>query len=136
MPEDDADALRAYMRVDDARNLEDYLARFGHTLSVMQTEEAMERIAYELAEDCAREGVRYLEVRYAPILNTRGGLSLGQAVEAPLKGLAMAEREYGIVARVLVCALRWSLAARQPSAADPVLELLGRAPAAAAARPR
>lgn len=106
MPEDDAEALRHYMRVDDARNLEDYLARFGHTLSVMQTGEAMERIAYELAEDCAKEGVRYLETRYAPVLNVEGGLSLAQAVEAPLRGLARAEREYGIVARVIVCGIR------------------------------
>ncbi len=106
MPRDDAEALADYMLVRDARNLEDYLARFDTTLAVMQTGESLERVAYELAEDAAREGVRYLEVRYAPILNVRGGLSLGQAVEAPLKGLAMAEREYGIVARVLVCSLR------------------------------
>lgn len=106
MPEDDPEALREYMRVDDARNLEDYLARFGHTLSVMQTAEAMERIAYELAEDCAREGVRYLEARYAPVLNIEAGLTLEQAVEAPLRGLARAEREYGIVSRVIVCAIR------------------------------
>ncbi len=106
MPEDDADALREYMRVDDARNLEDYLARFGHTLSVMQTAEAMERIAYELAEDCAKEGVRYLEARYAPVLNIEAGLTLAEAVEAPLRGLARAEREYGIVARVIVCGIR------------------------------
>ena len=106
MPHDDADALREYMRVDDARHLEDYLARFETTLSVMQTEEAMERIAFELAEDSARDGVRYIEVRYAPILNVRGGLTLGQAVEAPLRGLERAEREHGIVGRVLVTALR------------------------------
>lgn len=106
MPEDDAEALRDYMRVDDARDLEEYLARFGHTLSVMQTDEAMERIAYELAEDCAREGIRYLETRYAPVLNVERGLSLAQAVEAPLRGLARAEREYGIVARVIVCGIR------------------------------
>src|SRR5688572_14256610 len=84
MPRDDADALREYMRVDDARNLEEYLERFTVTLSVMQVGEAMERVAYELAEDCAREGVRYLEVRYAPVLNVREGLTLAQAVEHPL----------------------------------------------------
>ncbi len=106
MPRDDAEALAAYMRVDDARNLEDYLARFTVTLSVMQTAEAMERVAYELAEDCAREGVRYLEVRYAPILNVRAGLSLTEAVEHPLRGLERAHREYGITARVIVCAIR------------------------------
>jgi adenosine deaminase len=106
MPKDDAEALAEHMRVDDARNLEEYLSRFEVTLSVMQTAEAMERIAYELAADCAAEGVRYLETRYAPILNIRGDLSLGEAVEAPLRGLVRAEKEYGIVSRVIICALR------------------------------
>jgi len=106
MPRDDAEALGDFMLVRDAANLEDYLTRFDTTLSVMQTADSLDRVAYELAEDAAREGVRYLEVRYAPILNIRGGLSLGEAVEAPLRGLARAERDHGIVARVLVCSLR------------------------------
>jgi adenosine deaminase len=106
MPCDDAEALAEHMLVRDARNLEDYLARFTTTLSVMQTAESLERVAYELAEDAAREGVRYLEVRYAPILNIQGGLSLGEAVEAPLRGLARAERAHDITARVIVCSLR------------------------------
>ena len=94
------------MRVDDARHLEDYLERFAITLSVMQTESALERVAFELAEDAAADGVRYIEVRYSPVLNTREGLTLEQAVEAPLNGLARAEREHGVVGRVIVCALR------------------------------
>jgi len=106
MPANDADALAEYMRVDDARNLEDYLARFDVTLSVMQTAEALERIAYELSIDAARDGVRYIEVRYAPVLNTRRGLSLGEAVEAPLRGLARAERDGGAMGRVIICGLR------------------------------
>jgi adenosine deaminase len=106
MPRDDAEALRDFMKVDDARDLEEYLERFAITLSVMQQEEAMERIAYELAEDCAREGVRYLETRYAPILNVREGLNLERAIEAPLRGLAQAERDFGITSRVIVCAIR------------------------------
>jgi adenosine deaminase len=106
MPAPDAESLREYMTVDDARNLEDYLERFAITLSVMQTEPALERIAYELAEDAARDGVRYIEVRYAPVLNVREGLSLEQAVEAPLRGLARAEAEHGIKGRVIVTAIR------------------------------
>jgi adenosine deaminase len=106
MPRDDVDALRDYMRVDDARSLEDYLARFDVTLGVMQTADALERIAYELSIDAARDGVRYIEVRYAPVLNVRRGLSLGEAVEAPLRGLERAERDGGAVARVIVCGLR------------------------------
>ena len=106
MPRDDAEALREYMIVRDAQNLEDYLARFAVTLSVMQTAEAMERIAYELAADAAREGVWYLEVRFAPNLNARLALTAEQALESAIAGLTRAEREYGIVSRVLVCALR------------------------------
>jgi adenosine deaminase len=106
MPRHDADSLAEYMRVTDARNLEDYLARFEVTLSVMQSAEALERIAYELAEDAARDGVRYIEVRYAPVLNVRRGLTLGETVEAPLRGLARGERDFGTVGRVLVTALR------------------------------
>src|SRR2546423_1227485 len=102
MPAADPESLRRFMKVDDARDLEDYLERFTVTLSVMQTESALERIAYELAEDAARDGVRYIEVRYAPILNVREGLSLEQAVEAPLRGLARAEQDHDIVARVIV----------------------------------
>lgn len=106
MPADDVEALRDFMIVRDARNLEDYLTRFDITLSVMQTAEALERIAYELAEDAAAEGVRYIEMRYSPVLNTRHDLSLGETVEAPLRGLERAQRDHGIVSRLIVCALR------------------------------
>ena len=106
MPVDDPDALREHMVVKNAHNLEEYLERFTITLSVMQRAEAIERIAYELADDAARDGVRYLEVRYAPVLNTREGLSLDEVVEAAARGLARAEREHDITARIIVCGLR------------------------------
>src|SRR5688572_2954836 len=106
MPADDPDALREHMVVKDAHNLEEYLERFAITLSVMQRAEAIERIAYELAVDASRDGVRYLEVRYAPVLNIREGLSLDEAVESAARGLAHAEREQDIVARIIVCGLR------------------------------
>ncbi len=106
MPASDEDSLREYMKVTDARNLEEYLERFAVTLSVMQSESALERVAYELAEDAAADGVRYIEVRYAPVLNVREGLSLEQAVEAPLRGLARAERDFGVVGRLIITAIR------------------------------
>jgi adenosine deaminase len=106
MPADDPDALREHMVVKDAHNLEEYLERFTITLSVMQRAEAIERIAYELAADAARDGVRYLEARYAPVLNIREGLSLDEAVEAAARGLTRAERDHDIVARIIVCGLR------------------------------
>ena len=94
LPVSDPHALADYMRVDDARNLEDYLARFDITLSVMQDAEALERIAHELVEDSAADGVRYVEVRYCPWLNTRGGLALDDVVAAVQRGLARGEREH------------------------------------------
>ena len=106
LPRTDADSLRAYMRVHDASTLEEYLERFDVTLAVMQTADSLERIAYELAEDAAADGVRYIEVRFAPILNMRGGLDLGAAVEAPLRGLARAASEVGIIGKVIITALR------------------------------
>ncbi|MEO8576139.1 MAG: adenosine deaminase [Gemmatimonadales bacterium] len=106
MPASSADELRDYMLVSDAKSLEDYLKRFEVTVSVMQTADAIERIAYELGADAAADGVRYIEVRNAPILNSRGGLDLAEALEAQIRGLARAEKEHDIVARSIVCSLR------------------------------
>ncbi len=106
MPSIDAEELRNYMHVKDARSLVDYLQRFDVTLSVMQTADALERTAYELAEDLAREMVRYAEIRYSPILNTREGLPLTEAVEAPLRGLARAEEHFGIRTALIICGIR------------------------------
>ena len=106
LPTRTADALRDYMRVSNAASLEDYLERFEVTLSVMQTADALERISYELAEDAAAEGVRYLEVRFAPVLNVRRGLSLGDVLDASLRGLERATARHRIIPRVIVTALR------------------------------
>jgi adenosine deaminase len=106
MPRDSAEALGEYMLVSDAKSLEDYLKRFEVTVSVMQSADAIERIAYELGADAAADGVRYIEVRNAPILNSRGTLEMGDALEAQLRGLMRAEHEYGIIARSIVCSLR------------------------------
>ena len=106
MPRWQPDALREYMTASDARDLVDYLARFDITLSVLQSAEALERVAYELAQDAAAETVRYMEVRYSPVLNIREGLTLGAAVEAPLAGLRRAERDFGIRTALIICGLR------------------------------
>lgn len=106
LPARDAESLREHMYVRDARNLVDYLARFDITLSVLQTADALDRVAYEIAEDAARENVRYMEVRYSPVLNTREGLSLHHVVEATLRGLKRAAAEFDVRASVVICALR------------------------------
>src|SRR6185295_6495826 len=97
LPAQDPDRLRKLLYPgEECKSLEDYLKAFDITLAVLQDEEALFRAAYELAEDCARENVRYLEVRYSPMLHTRKGLKLTAIVEAVLAGLREAKRKYGI----------------------------------------
>ena len=106
LPSTDPTELAERMRAEDTRNLEEYLAKFAATVAVMQHSDALERVAFELAEDNARENVRYVEVRYSPILHTREGLPLTETVEAPLRGLARAEQEYGIKTGLIICGIR------------------------------
>ncbi len=106
MPRNDADSLRQFMIVHDARHLEDYLQRFQVTLSVMQRPGALERIAFELAEDAHQDGAWYIEVRFAPILNVREGMQTHDVVEAVVQGLVRAEKTHGIIGRVIITALR------------------------------
>jgi adenosine deaminase len=106
LPATDAAALGEYMHVREGRDLVDYLARFDITLDLMQTAGAIERIAYELAEDSANENIRYTEVRFCPVLSTRAGLSSADVVEATLLGLRRAEADHEITTAVIVCGLR------------------------------
>src|SRR5690554_135480 len=106
LPSTDPAELRDYMHVQDAHSLVDYLARFETTLRLMQTADALERIAYELAEDAARENVRYMEVRYSPVLHTDKGMPAMEAVEAPLRGLRRAEQDFGIRTGLIICGIR------------------------------
>ncbi len=106
LPADGADALADHMHVQDARDLVDYLSRFDVTLSVMQDAEALERTAFELAENAAEEHVRYMEVRFSPVLHTQGDLNLEEAVAAPLRGLRRAEEAYDIRTGIIICGIR------------------------------
>ena len=107
LPADSVEALEEILKqIDHSETLEAYLAWFRYTIPLMQTREALRQIAYELAEDNARENVRYLEVRYAPILHTEEGLTLEQVNDAVLDGLRQAEQDFGIRTAVIVCGLR------------------------------
>jgi adenosine deaminase len=106
LPAQDAETLRTRMIVSDAVSLEEYLERFRLTLAVMQDAEAIERIAYELAEDHARENVGWLEVRFCPGLCTAGGLTPDAVLDAALAGLERARVDHGIPSAVIVTALR------------------------------
>ncbi len=107
LPADDQEGLaKAIHQGEVCKNLEDYLVAFDITLSVLQTEEALYRVAYELALDAAEENVRYLEVRYSPALHQQKNLKMTTVIDAVLEGLRAAKRETGIKCGVIVCGIR------------------------------
>lgn len=107
LPAEDVEGLRPHVQVGEGcKSLVEYLKAFDVTLSVMQSYESLVRTAFELAEDAALENVRYMEVRYSPILHQQQGLTLHAIVQAVLEGLALAEKAYGIRTGVILCGMR------------------------------
>jgi len=118
LPREDATMLRKYMCADNVTDLGDYLHRFDTTISILQTASALERVAYELVEDASKDGLRYIEIRNAPHLNIRGGLTVDEVIEATLRGLQRGERDFGTMARFITCSLRHWEPARSLEAAQ------------------
>src|SRR5262245_34753370 len=83
-----------------------YLEGFAHTCGVMQTEDALERVAYEMMEDMRDDGVVYVETRFAPVFHTGKGLHRDGVVAAVLKGLERGRREFGVDYGLIICAMR------------------------------
>ncbi|MBA7676622.1 Adenosine deaminase [subsurface metagenome] len=107
LPTRDADELEAIITIGDhVGSLEDYIDHFQLPLKVLQAPEALERVAYELAEDAWNDGVRYMEVRYSPILHTRDGMTGAETIEAVKCGLERAEDDLGIRTGIIICGIR------------------------------
>jgi adenosine deaminase len=87
---------------DDCPSQADYIKYFDDAIAVMQTEAALERIAYELCVDSAADNVDYLEVRWAPRLHLRDGLTIQQVIVAVLSGIHSGPIE----AVAIICAMR------------------------------
>ena len=90
----------------DRKSLPLYLEGFKHTIAVMQSAEALERVAYEFLEDMAADGVVYAEVRFAPHFHTSQGLGLDGVMVAVLRGLRRGHADLGVDFGLIVCALR------------------------------
>lgn len=107
-------------------NLVEYLQGFSYTNAVMIDSEAIERISYELAWDNINEGVRYIEVRFAPQLHVRPGLSIDEVCKAVNRGLYRAQQEHARTPEVaekgeplfhygmIVCAMRFFVPESSP----------------------
>ena len=107
LPTNDPAALAQWFhRGANQGSLAKYLEGFKHTIAVMQTEEALERVAYEQAGDLSKDGVVYFETRFAPIFHTHKGLTHQQVVAAVLKGLERGRKDFGIASGLIICAMR------------------------------
>lgn len=116
LPSNDVHGLKRALRCGRVRlNVEEYLKAFSITLSVLQSRYALERAAAELLEDCAAEGLKYVEIRFSPLLHTQGEMSPHDAVEAAMRGIergmsasggSASGGKSGIRANLILCSLR------------------------------
>ncbi|MCW2782413.1 MAG: Adenine deaminase [Marmoricola sp.] len=116
LPAPDAESLgRWFVESADSGSLVRYLETFDHTVAVMQTATAIQRIARECVEDLAADGVVYAEVRYAPEQHLSEGLSLDEVVLAVKAGFEEAQTALGhrIVVRQLLTAMRHQARSRE-----------------------
>lgn len=91
---------------DDCKNLAEYLEKFDLPLQALQTAQGLKEGAYTFLKEAAEENIRYIEVRFAPLLSVNEILNCEQVMEAVLEGLKQAEEEVNIKAQVIVCAMR------------------------------
>jgi adenosine deaminase len=107
LPTSDPDELGAWFRRGaDRKSLELYLEGFAHTVGVMQSKDALRRVAAECAEDLAADGVVYAEVRFAPELHLEDGLTLDEVVAAVLEGFGAGSAGRPITIGTIVTAMR------------------------------
>jgi adenosine deaminase len=107
LPTTDVDDLATWFNRGAKRNdLVLYLETFAHTVGVMQDRDAIERVAYECAQDLAADGVVYAEVRFAPELSTEKGLTLDEVMEAVLDGFRRGSADTDLTIYSIVSAMR------------------------------
>ncbi|MCW8849309.1 MAG: adenosine deaminase [Melioribacteraceae bacterium] len=87
-------------------NLIEYLQGFEHTCALMQTKESLIRIAYEMIEDMHKDGIVYVETRFAPILHLEKDLHYDDVINAVLLGLEKGKKEFGVEFGLILCGMR------------------------------
>ncbi len=87
-------------------NLVEYLQGFEHTIAVMQTKESLERVAYEMMEDMYKDGVCFVETRFAPVFHGEKGLHYDEILDAVLKGLELGKSDFGVGYGLILCGMR------------------------------
>lgn len=90
----------------ECKSLDEYLKAFELPNLVMQSKESLRRVTFELYEDAAKENVKYMEVRFAPLLHTLKGLTVEQIIESVIEGMREAQVKYDIKGNIILCCMR------------------------------
>ncbi|MFA5571384.1 MAG: adenosine deaminase [Sphaerochaetaceae bacterium] len=107
LPSQDETSLKKWFdRAREQKSLPLYLEAFDLTVSLLQTKEALKRVAFELMEDLLKDSVVYAEIRFAPILHTHKGLEMSEVIEAVLSGLEEGKRRTLVEFGLILCAMR------------------------------
>lgn len=107
LPTEDLEELKKILTAPfDCPDLPTYLRCFDAPLDVMQFPYAITRIFYEACEDAVKDGITYLELRFAPALHTRNGHTYSQILQAAIDGVNMAQMKLPITVRIICCAMR------------------------------
>ncbi|NFN87805.1 adenosine deaminase [Clostridium sporogenes] len=100
------DLIKHLSIIDDCNSLDEYLNKFFIPNKVMQTKENLKRISFQLLEDAAKDNVKYIEVRFAPLLHIERGLTIEEIIESILDGMKKAEEFYGIKGNLILGCMR------------------------------
>lgn len=107
LPVYNTEGLIPHMRVgEECGSLVEYLSKFDFTTRFLQSGEALERVAYEVAEQSAEHNCKYVEVRFAPQLHRGNGLTLEETIHYVVEGMKRGQRDFGVRAGVIVICMR------------------------------
>lgn len=111
---------------DRCESLNEYLEKFKYPIKVMQKKENIYRITLELLEDCKRQGVKYIEIRFAPYLHLEEGLSIKEVIDTVLQAMKQGEKEFSVISNLIVCAMRHESVEKNIDLVEQVKEYKGK----------
>ncbi len=91
---------------EDCRSLAEYLEKFDIPLQCLQTSKGLENATFHFLEEVAKDGIDYIEVRFAPMLSVHETLSCKQVIESVITGCKRGKEAFGVSSNVIACAMR------------------------------
>lgn len=107
LPSESDKTLKKYLAVSPAaQSLNDYLKCFDLPITLLQSREAVELSVYELIQELTKQGIVYSEIRFAPQLHTKNGCKQNEIIEAAIRGLKKAEKNFSTKSNLILCTMR------------------------------